>query len=231
MATLQSSTINGTLSVNTLGVTGGVGATGNVNTGGNINVSTSGNIGILRVNNFQCQLTRESPNRGPLPLSWASNRSGANLHSDEEFASGNNGINVYNNFGGSATTITRETGTNVPNTTGVWLRINTDASSAVTPGLGGWFFADFAKVNALHVCYFTALVPSGYTIGFHSNSMGTGNINYWATSNAGTGKWENYVYVVQAGNGGNSSTFFFALDGGPRPVVWYLARANSFRLG
>lgn len=230
MATIQTTTINGTLNTNSLSITGGLGVASNIVNSGNINIAPNNSTAVLNVENFQAHLTRESPLRGPLPLAWASNRSGINLHSDEEFGSGTNGIGVYNNAGGSATTITRETGTNVPNSTGIWLRINTVAGPT-SPGLGGWFFADFAKVNALHVCYFTALIPSGYTITFHSNSIGAGGFSYWQTNNVGTGKWENYVYVVQAGNGGNSSTFFFALDDAPRPVVWYLARANSFRLG
>lgn len=230
MATLKSTIVNGTLATNATTVNGGIGVDRNINTSGNINVAQSNNTAFLRVNNFLTYVSQESANRGPLPLNWLANTSGLNLHPDQEFASGTNGVAVYNNAGGSAVTITRETGTNVPNGSGIWLRINTAATGNISPNLGGWRFGDGTKANALYVCYFTALVPTGYTIGFHSNSMGTGNRNFWATNNVGTGKWEQYTYVVQAGNGGNSSTFFFALSGGPRPVVWYLARAVSYRL-
>jgi hypothetical protein len=183
------------------------------------------------VNNFLTYRSRESPNRGRLPLSFFSNVSGTNLHTDEMFASGSNGVVVYNNAGGTGVQHFRESFSTAPNTSGVVIRITTNATGSTTPGLGGWYFADFAKINALHICYFTALVPAGYTINFHTNSLGTGNTNYWATNNVGTGKWENYAYVVQAGNGGNSSTMFFALGAGARPVTWYLARATSHRIG
>ena len=138
MASLQNTTINGTLSTSgSTTVSGGIGIGGNVYGSGNLNIASTGSTGIIRVKNFTSYVSREFSRRGRLPLSFLSNISGTNLHSDEIFASGNNGINVYNNFGGSAVTITRETGSNVPNTTGVWLRINTDSSNAVTPGLGG----------------------------------------------------------------------------------------------
>lgn len=231
MATLQNTTVNGTLSTNQLTVNGGIGSNGNINNTGNVNVALVNNTAVLRTNGAQMHLSRESSNRGPLPLSWLSNTTGQNLHSDQEFASGNNGVGVYNNTGSGAVIITRETGTNVPNSTGIWLRINTQASGDISPSLGGWRFGDGTKANALYVCYFTALCPVGYTIGFHSNSIGSGGYSFWATNNVGTGKWEQYTYVVQAGNGGNSSTFFFALSGGPRPVTWYLARAVSYRIG
>ena len=111
------------------------------------------------------------------------------------------------------------------------LEITTDASSAVTPGLGGFTFSTPTAANKEFVAYFRAKVPSGRQLVFASNATGDNSVRKWVDSNNGngTGGWYTYAYYVRCGSTGSfSTTNFFYLNGGSRPVTWYLEMACVF---
>lgn len=150
-------------------------------------------------------------------------KNGYPLYTDPEFASGNNSISVYNNSGGGTTTITRQADSTCGNSSGYVLKIHSVASGA-SPYGGGWYFGTGGVASRVYVCIFRAKIPSGYSVVFHTNSIGSGGNNGWLTEQTGTGKWEWYAYMVEFGSS-PSSTFFFTLNAAAN-VDWYLSYAN-----
>ena len=163
----------------------------------------------------------------------------AKLYGDSTFAYGSNGINVYDNAGSGNVTITRvasstlPSGKAAPSNSGYVLKINI-AGNAQSPGYGGFTFYRGTRANQTLVCYFKALLPSGYNWNFASNPYGSDGNAYWASSNVGTGKWEDYVFVVRVGSTGTfSDTMYFYIGGSPAPssgspLVVYLASADVY---
>lgn len=159
---------------------------------------------------------------------------GNKLYKDETFLSGMNSINVYDNYHSGKVTIERIPATEgAPNKSGYVLEVK-HTGNQQSPGYGGFYFANGTRPNATFACIFKAKLPLGYKFNFASNSYGSGSASYWATDNNGTGKWEDYVYVVRCGNTGNfSSTNFFYLSGetppsDADPLVWHLSSATVF---
>ena len=111
------------------------------------------------------------------------------------------------------------------------LEITTDASSAVTPGLGGFYFGTPTAANKEFVAYFRAKIPADRKLIFASNATGDNPIRKWVNSNdgKGTGGWYTYAYYVRCGSTGSfSTTNFFYIGGGSRPITWYLEMATVF---
>ena len=111
------------------------------------------------------------------------------------------------------------------------LEITTDASSSVTPGLGGFTFYTPTAANKEFVAYFRAKVPSGRQLAFTSNATGDNSVRKWVDSNngQGTGGWYTYAYYVRCGATGSFlTTNYFYINGGSRPVTWYLEMATIF---
>jgi len=167
---------------------------------------------------------------------------GTKLYTDDTFASGGNSINTYNNNGGSAVTVTRILYTSMADISarfqgpsnssyGLEIRHAPTESLGISPNYGGWFFATGTSTNQIYICIFKMRVPVGRFISWHSNSIGDNGHHGWLTSNAGTGKYEEYAYYVAAGTGGVfSSTFFFAIYGGDTSTFYtQLASATVFR--
>jgi hypothetical protein len=167
---------------------------------------------------------------------------GTKLYTDDNFISGLNGISVYNNNGGTAVSYNRrlyldmfdlsarfQGPTNSPY--GLEIRHAPTESLGISPNYGGWYFATATSANQIYICIFKMRVPIGRFIGWHSNSIGDNGHSGWLTSNAGTGKYEEYAYYVAAGTGGGfSSTFFFAIYGGDTSTFYtQLASATVFR--
>ena len=125
----------------------------------------------------------------------------------------------------STATVSLSVSEAVPVTPKYMLEITTDASSAVTPGLGGFYLGTPTAANKEFVAYFRAKVPAGRQLVFESNATGDNSVRKWVDSNNGngTGNWYTYVYYVRCGSTGSfSTTNFFYLNGGSRPVTWYL---------
>jgi hypothetical protein len=111
------------------------------------------------------------------------------------------------------------------------LEITTDASSAVSPGLGGFYFGTPTAANKEFVAYFRAKIPADRKLFFASNATGDNPIRKWVNSNdgKGTGGWYTYAYYVRCGATGSfSTTNFFYIKDGSRPITWYLEMATVF---
>lgn len=111
------------------------------------------------------------------------------------------------------------------------LEITTDASTTTTPGLGGFTFATQTAANKEFVAYFRAKIPSGRKLTFSSNATGDNYVRKWLTSDTGTGGWYTYAYYIRCGATGSfSTTNFFYIKGGSRPITWYLEMATVFEI-
>lgn len=109
------------------------------------------------------------------------------------------------------------------------LEITTDASSTVTPGLGGFSIYTPTSANREFVAYFRAKIPAGRQLVFTSNATGDNPVRKWISSNQGTGNWITYAYYVRCGATGSfSTTNFFYIKDGSRPITWYLEMATVF---
>ena len=111
------------------------------------------------------------------------------------------------------------------------LEITTDASSTVTPGLGGFTFRTPTSANKQFVAYFRAKIPTGRQLVFASNAAGDNSVRKWVDSNNGngTGGWYTYAYYVRCGSTGSfSTTNFFYIKDGSRPLTWYIEMACVF---
>jgi len=191
--------------------------------GGQLTLVAPGGNGVVGTNNAIWGLVK--PN-------------GYKLYPDEDFRDGNNGINIYNNAGGSAISITRKNSSfadghaGPPNSSGYVLEINhSPATSAGTsPGYGGWYFATYTGPAARRLlCVFKMKIPSGRSVQWASNSIGSGGSGAWLTSQDGTGQYQDYAFVVNSGTASWSSTFFFYIVGGGTSTFYtYLASATVY---
>ena len=119
----------------------------------------------------------------------------------------------------------------IPVTPKYMFEITTDASSAVSPGLGGFYFGTPTAANKEFVAYFRAKIPAGRQLVFASNAIGDNSVRKWVNSNdgKGTGNWYTYAYYVRCGATGSfSTTNFFYIKDGSRPITWYLEMATVF---
>ena len=118
----------------------------------------------------------------------------------------------------------------IPVTPKYMFEITTDASSAVSPGLGGFYFGTPTAANKEFVAYFRAKVPAGRQLVFVSNATGDNSVRKWVNDDGkGTGEWHTYAYYVRCGATGKfSTTNFFYIEGGSRPITWYLEMATVF---
>ena len=105
------------------------------------------------------------------------------------------------------------------------------STGATSPGLGGFIFGTLTAANKEFVVFFHAKIPTGYSLAFQSNETGTGGsaIRKWLTDNKGTSVWTWYAHYIRCGSSGNfSTTNFFNLDGGSKPVTWQIDTASVF---
>ena len=150
-------------------------------------------------------------------------------HSDVCFSKGLNNIKVYNNAVTEGVKIFRSSIAGVPNNTGYSCTINTTLSRGDTaPGAGGFYFNNQARYGAMFLYKLVAAIPKGRILEFATNAIGDGSTREWLTSHVGTGKWEEYYYLVKCGTSGDlsGSGFFFIAD--KANVEWHLAYATVY---
>lgn len=150
-------------------------------------------------------------------------------HSDVCFSKGLNNIKCYNNAGTEGVQIHRSSFSGIPNDSGYAAIINTDTSRGnTTPGAGGFYFGNGTRYGAIFMYKLVALIPSGKHLQFTSNAIGDGSTREWLTDNVGTGKWEEYYYLIKCGESGNfySSGYFYIEEYGN--VEWYLSYATVY---
>lgn len=163
---------------------------------------------------------------------------GKMLYLDPEFKKGANSTVTYNNHkNGLIETFVWEAPANhenfPPNTSGKVLVIRKQYGDT-SPNCGGFFFATQSRSGAVFITRLIAKIPLGFSIEWASNSIGA-DPKYigWITSNLGTGKYEEYIWVVQCGtSGGFSTTNFYFLSAkngdNKQAVEWYVAYATVF---
>lgn len=150
-------------------------------------------------------------------------------YSDVCFSKGLNGLSRYNNAGTEGVRIHRSSIAGVPNNTGYSCTINTTLSRGDTaPGAGGFYFNNLARYGAMFLYKLVAAIPKGRILEFTTNAIGDGSTREWLTSHVGTGKWEEYYYLVKCGTSGElgGSGFFFIAD--KANVEWHLAYATVY---
>lgn len=168
--------------------------------------------------------------RKSLGQSWMG---GKMLYTDPAFRTGRNSVFLYNNAQNGTVTVSRVARLADSPVTDSGYNIEIKNIGVAAPGLGGFYFGTQGRTNAVLVARFIAKIPVGYSVCFATNPLGNGSSSFFATSNIGTGKWEEYIYVVKCGSSGTvSSTMYFYLEGAfgtpGVPVVWYLAYASVF---
>ena len=174
-----------------------------------------------------------NPVRGSWNPLWTAIAAGRALYADEEFASSTNSVAVYNNSPTTGVQHFWENGDgSQPNASGKWIRIENNGN-ATSPGRGGFHQLFNCRPNATFVQRFRAKLPSGYTLEIAENSLGDNKTSYWLTSNAGTGKWEEYIRVGHCGNSGTFSNggHVYANGGASSIFTWYLASSNVYEVG
>ena len=110
------------------------------------------------------------------------------------------------------------------------LEINT-STGITSPGLGGFTFITPTAADKEFVVFFHAKIPTGYSLAFQSNATGTDGsaTRKWLTDKKGTGVWTWYAHYIRCGSSGKfSTTNFFNLDGGSKPVTWQIDTASVF---
>lgn len=155
---------------------------------------------------------------------------GRMLNRDPTFWNGSNGINVYNNSGNGTVTVTHTADSNAPNDSKYVLSIKNTGTAS--PNCGGFYFGTNTSYRKIFITRIIAKIPSGRSISYHSNAIGSGGSQKWLTPVAGTGDWCEYVCKVTCGTANFSSTHFFAITGNAgstsAPVEWRLAYATVF---
>lgn len=150
-------------------------------------------------------------------------------YSDVCFSKGLNNLKVYNNAGTEGVKIYRASFSGIPNNTGYACTINTNLSRGDTfPGAGGFYFGNKARYGAMFLYKLVAAIPKGRVLEFTSNPIGDDSTREWLTSNVGTGKWEEYYYLIKCGTSGilSSSGNFYIPD--KANVEWHLAYATVY---
>jgi prepilin-type N-terminal cleavage/methylation domain-containing protein len=155
---------------------------------------------------------------------------GSIIFNDPSFVNGSNSLNVYNNLGNGTVTHNRISMSS-PTGSGYVIQITTNGSA--NPELGGFYQIVNSRANGVYFHLIIAKIPIGYKIERASNSIGDGASVEWLTSQAGTGNWQEYIYITRAGSTGSFSTLGHAYLIGPAtyPVTWYVAYATMFDTG
>lgn len=165
---------------------------------------------------------------------------GKMLCKDPEFKLGLNGTKTYHaqNDGGSLTVsrIQKSSNANAAgspyNDSDYCLYIKAYGGTG-TNHLGGFYFANQSRANAVFIVKVSAKIPVGYTLKNGHNSYGTDGKQEQLTSMAGTGKYETYIFKVTCGSTGTFSTINHLMLSGPvkpstAPLEWFVDYATVF---
>ena len=165
---------------------------------------------------------------------------GKMLCKDPEFKLGLNGTKTYHaqNDGGSLTVsrIQKSSNANAAgspyNDSDYCLYIKAYGGTW-TNHLGGFYFANQSRANAVFIVKVSAKIPVGYTLKNIHNRYGTDGKQEQLTSMAGTGKYETYIFKVTCGSTGTFSTINHLMLSGPvkpstAPLEWFVDYATVF---
>ena len=200
--------------------------------GTNLNIGTSTGGGLKFNNKFSWNQYDTTSVGSPTIGYTAIGTVGKKLFQDENFFSGVNGISAYDTNATGQTTVARVTApSGTPTTSGYVLQVS-HAGNGQSPGYGGFYFGTSTRLNGIFVAVFKAKLATGYTINATVGSIGTNGQSYWMTNNVGTGKWEEYAYMVMCGDSGSpTTTHYFYVTGSPlptagSPLTWNICQAT-----
>lgn len=92
------------------------------------------------------------------------------------------------------------------------------------PGLQ---FAVDARPNARFLCRIVAKIPENFKLSFTNNQYGNGGTFTWLTDNQGTGKYKEYLYLLECGSTGNfQSVLYSYLEANDKKLVTPVAGAT-----
>jgi hypothetical protein len=158
-----------------------------------------------------------------------SRMNGRLLNRNSDFIQNNlSGYATYDNAASNRVSVAIVSDDTIPNNTGKLMRVTYNAANNATkiaqPGFGG-FYMGFNrttgnpttwgyKAGNRYVYRLVAKVPTGYNLMFAGNATGSGGGEKWLTSTAGTGNWQEYIYMQTIGNTGSFSTTGYFYIGG-----------------
>lgn len=162
--------------------------------------------------------------------SW---NSGKMLYTDPTFKAGVNSIGIYNHSSDGSISLTRIQKQSDSPITDSEYNVEIKNQGSTLSYYGGFSWRHMSRANAIFIYRIIAKIPVGYKIGYARNRAGDYLTEYFATSREGTGKWEEYIYVIRCGTEGVFETigYFYILgesDTPANPFIWYLAYASVF---
>jgi hypothetical protein len=203
-----------------------------INNNGPDFINTSG---LYMDNRRFFEMRSNSNDRGAWnPIASNIRHSGVQRYFDEEFAGGNNSVNLYNNAGGSNLVLSRITASAdslvPPNSTGVVLKLAYNGNGTTSPNFGGIYQTITSEENHTFAQVFQAKLPDGRKFVINENPQGTNKTSYWMTSDEGTGKWEWYVRVSHCGDSGTfGGGGHISVSGGSDTAFnWYIASMTQY---
>ena len=152
---------------------------------------------------------------------------------DVKFQSGTNGVNLYNNASNGAVTVTRVAKpADAPTISTHVMKIT--HTGAGSPGYGGFVQDIQSRANAKFVVRYLINLPVGYKLNTASNAMGTGYKDRLLGSVDGTGKYTEYIRVIECGKDGTFNGGGHIYVSGTTtptatvPLEWYLASIELY---
>ena len=102
-----------------------------------------------------------------------------------------------------------------------------------TGHLGGFYFGNQSRANAVFIVKVSAKIPVGYTLKNAHNAHGTGYKQEFLTPMVGTGKYETYIFKETCGPTGTFNTVNHLYLSGPvtteaAPCEWFVDYATVF---
>lgn len=183
---------------------------------------------------------------------------GKMLYADPEFKKGYNGVSTYGAQNGGGTVVIsrtkKSTGQNQagsltsteaaqikeklagsPYSESDWCLYIKCHGGTSTGHLGGFYFGNQSRANAVFIVKVSAKIPVGYTLKNAHNSHGTGYKQEFLTPMVGTGKYETYIFKETCGSTGTFSTINHLHLSGPvkpdsDPLEWFVDYATVFDL-
>jgi hypothetical protein len=190
---------------------------------------------------------------------WAIGMDGGKmLYDDPEFKKGLNGTRTYGAQNGGGTVVIsrtkKSTGQNQagsltsteaaqikeklagsPYSESDWCLYIKCHGGTSTNHLGGFYFGNQSRANAVFIVKVSAKIPVGYTLKNAHNSHGAGWKQEFLTPMVGTGKYETYIFKETCGSIGTFSTINHLCLSGPvkpdsDPLEWFVDYATVFDL-
>ena len=158
---------------------------------------------------------------------------GKMLFTDPSFKSGVNGTKKYANSGRDYLTWSRVAKSADNPMLDTSYEMVCTSTGAVSPANGGFYWGHSSRANAVFVYRIIAKIPTGRSLYFATNPIGTGGKQAWLTSYAGTGRFTEYLLRNECGTSGtfNKTGYFYvggAAGTSAAPLKWYVAYATCF---